>query len=161
MNERARAELARLEDALLAARPRRMFDSKVWAADMPAEPGVYALWDMKSLNVFYVGETSSLRHRMCDIGRSVNHTCRRKIAKLLELPFNDEVALSRAMAERYVVSFIEVQLGRAELEEYLVLRWRDTIVNKPAKRLLRGSRYKWVTPANPRFEWTPNGVPQA
>lgn len=79
---------------------------------------------------------------MSDIGRSVNHTCRRKIAELLELQSSDEVVLSQAMAKRYVISFIEVQLGRAELEEYLVLRRRQMIVNKPATRLLRGTRYK-------------------
>ena len=50
------------------------------------------------------------------------------------------------MSEHYEMSFIEVQLGRAELEEFLVLRWRGTLLNKPAQRLLRGERYKWVQP---------------
>lgn len=40
--------------------------------------------------------------------------------------------------------------GRAELEEYLRLRWMKTIVNGPAKRLLRGLQYRWITPSNPR-----------
>lgn len=149
MDKTVRTKLAAMEAALVQAPTRRLFESDSWADDIPAEAGVYAIWDVVLKTPIYVGETSALRSRMSDIGRTVNHTFRRKAAKLLKMASNNEVALSAAMAERYSVSFIEVQLGRAELEEFLVLRWRKTILNKPAKRLLRGERYKWVEPANP------------
>lgn len=143
-----------MEIALLQAPVRCMFDSDSWTDDIPSEAGVYAIWDIISKFPVYVGETSALRSRMSDIGRSVNHTFRRKAAKLLNVASNDEAALSAAMSARYAVSFVEVQFGRAEVEEFLVLRWRKTIVNKPAKRLLHGERYKWVEPATPTLNLT-------
>lgn len=150
-----RTKLAEMEAALLQAPARRMFESDSWADDIPHESGVYAVWDLILKTPVYVGETSALRSRMSDIGRKVNHTFRRKVAKLLNINSNDEAVLSAAMAERYAVSFVEVQLGRAELEDFLILRWRKTILNNPAKRLLRGERYTWVEPAtNPSFQGT-------
>jgi hypothetical protein len=86
---------------------------------------------------------------MSDAGRSVNHTFRRKVAIMLGIPAGDEAGLSLAISKRYDISFIPVPFGRAELEEYLRLRWRKTIVNGPAKRLLRGLQYRWITPSNP------------
>lgn len=154
MDNTVRTKLAEMEADLLQAPPRRMFGSESWADDIPQEAGVYAIWDLISKSPIYVGETSALRSRMSDIERAENHTFRRKAAKLLNIQSNDEAALTAAMKNRYAVAFIEVQLGRAELEEFLILRWRKTILNKPAKRLLRGERYKWVEPANPPFQGT-------
>jgi hypothetical protein len=151
MDKAIRVQLAGLEQRLLDAPARLMFETKSWAEDVPAEGGVYVVWDLEFQLPVYVGETSGLRARMGDIGRMENHTFRRKAAALLNLESGDEATVSAAMAKRFAVSFIEVEFGRAELEEFLVLRWRDTIVNKPAKRLLRGSRYRWVDPARPRF----------
>ena len=107
-------------------------------------PGVYAIWDMRSRVVIYVGETSCLRDRLADLGRWHNHTCRRKLA--VELGFRRTQAreLSSAMAARYALRFIEVPFGRTELEEFLRLRWRQTLINSPSKRLLRGPHYGWV-----------------
>jgi hypothetical protein len=34
--------------------------------------------------------------------------------------------------------------GRSEIEEYLILRWRKTLINKPTTRLLKGEQYSWV-----------------
>lgn len=59
--------------ALERAPRRAMFDDGGWAADVPAALGVYALWNLSSGEMIYVGETASLRHRMRDLGRSVNN----------------------------------------------------------------------------------------
>ena len=126
---------------------RQVLRSATWAVDTPPEPGVYALWDIQSGAAVYVGETSSLRHRMRDLGRTVNHTCRRKIAARHQLTGANEVALSAAIAERYTPSFIQVSLGRVELEEYLSIRWGRSLFNSPARRLLRGRSYSWAEPA--------------
>jgi hypothetical protein len=115
---------------------------------------VYAIWDLTSKRPVYVGESSALRSRMSDVGRTVNHTFRRKAARVLGINANDEKALTKAMSKRYEISFIEVALGRAELEEFLTLRWRETLLNKPPQRLLRGKRYAWVQTANPALNRT-------
>jgi hypothetical protein len=130
--------------ALHRAPKRAMFDNAYWAADIPAAPGVYALWDSSSGTMVYVGETSSLRHRMRDLGRSVNHTCRRKLAVRHNLIDASEVELSAMIGRLYVLSFLPVSLGRLELEEYLSLRHVATLLNSPGRRLLRGSSYDWV-----------------
>lgn len=148
MDAQIRARLSDMELALINAPRRRMFACPLWADDVPRDPGVYAIWDVALKAPVYVGESSGLKSRMSDVGRTVNHTFRRKVAPILKVNAGDESALTRAMSKRYDVSFIEVELGRAELEEFLVLRWRKTLLNKPAKRLLRGERYKWVRPAN-------------
>ena len=148
MDDKVRAPLHAMERRLLAAPTRKVFASDAWADDITSEPGVYVFRDRKSGVPVYVGATSSLRQRMRDIRRTVNHSFRRKAAVLLNIAAGDEVALSRAMSRHYVLSYTEVFLGRAELEEFLVLRWKETVLNKPAKRLLRGQRYRWVIPAS-------------
>lgn len=150
MNREIRSKLSQMENRLLAAPVRRIFGSATWARDVPLDAGVYVIWSRRSGRPAYVGQTGCLRERMSDAGRSVNHTFRRKVATLLNLPTGHEAGLSLAISKRYDISFIPVPFGRAELEEYLRLRWRKTIVNGPAKRLLRGLQYRWITPSNPR-----------
>jgi len=144
MNADSRNQLESMAIALHRAPKRAMFDNANWAADIPATPGVYALWDLSSNTMVYVGETSSLRHRMRDIERSVNHTCRRKLAIRHNLVDASESTLSAMIGKQYVLSFLPVPLGRLELEEYLSLRYGATLLNSPGRRLLRGSSYDWV-----------------
>ena len=56
-------------------------------------------------------------------------------------------AVSASMARSYELAFLAVPFGRKELEEYLVLRYRTHLFNKPTKRLVRGEQYTWVRPA--------------
>jgi hypothetical protein len=149
MDTHVRKQLESLENSLLAAPVRSVLGSSTWAEDVPAVPGVYALWDGQTGDAIYVGETTSLRERMADFGRTLNHTCRRKIIDILELRGRAEAEINVAMSKRYYLSFIPVYLGRAELEDYLALRWRETILNQPAARLLRGDIYAWVQPSKP------------
>jgi hypothetical protein len=144
MNSDTRMALHSMAVALERAPRRAMFDTNDWSADIPAMPGVYALWDLSSGSIVYVGETSSLLHRMRDIERSVNHTCRRKLAARHNLSSTSEEELSAAIGERYVLSYLAVSLGRLELEEYLSLRYSSSLLNSPGRRLLRGSSYDWV-----------------
>jgi hypothetical protein len=130
--------------ALHRAPRRSVFVDHSWAADVPASPGVYALWDLSSGELVYVGETASLRDRMRDLGRSVNHTCRRKLAIRHKIVGASEEVISAAMSKHYLLSFLPVSLGRIELEEYLSLRHQRTIINSPGRRLLRGATYSWV-----------------
>ena len=147
MSVETRQQLESMAIALERAPRRAMFDGESWAHDVPPLPGVYALWALSSGAMIYVGETSSLNHRMRDFGRSVNHTCRRKLALHHNLVGAAESALSAVMGEHYVLSFLPVLLGRVELEEVLSLRYAATLLNSPSRRLLRGSQYSWVVPA--------------
>jgi hypothetical protein len=132
--------------ALERAPRRAIFDGAAWAEDVTTSPGVYALWDLAG-TMTYVGETASLRHRMRDLGRSVNHTCRRKLAAQHNLTGAAEAEISELLSQRYVLSFLPVSLGRLELEEYLSLRYQRSLLNSPGRRLLRGTAYSWVEPA--------------
>ena len=107
-------------------------------------PGVYALWELSADAMVYVGETASLRHRMRDIRRSVNHTCRRKLAAKHAILGVTEAQLSPAIGSLYVLSFLPVALGRLELEEYLSIRYATSLLNSPGRRLLHGNAYDWV-----------------
>lgn len=79
MNE----ELERYEAA-----PRvRPLSSEGWASHIPKESVVYVAW--KHDIPYYVGETSSLRLRMSDLARPVNHTFSRKVAKALGVSENE------------------------------------------------------------------------
>jgi hypothetical protein len=138
-----------LESLLLAAPTRWMFRSASWRDDISLEGGVYVIWDAHLGSPAYVGESACLRDRIGDAGRVVNHTFRRRTAERLNIDSKDAQTISLAMSKRYKLAFVEVQLGRAELEEYLRVRWRDTITNGPAKRMLRGVQYKWVTQSSP------------
>lgn len=142
MNE----ELEKYEAALRAAPRVRPLSSKGWASHIPKESGVYVVWEHDI--PYYVGETSSLRLRMSDLSRPVNHTFSKKVAKALGLSENEYARLATEISARYELSCVPVSFGRKEVEEYLILRWRETIINKPTKRLLHGSQYNWVKPVN-------------
>ena len=116
--------------------------AKNWNSEFPEEGGVYVLWDAD--DAVYVGETSCIKCRMADLSRPVNHPFPRKVAKFVlasQLPLE---SLRIAISNRYKVSFCVALFGRAEIEEYLILRWRQTLMNKPTKRLLQGTQYNWM-----------------
>jgi len=142
MNTPLRDILERHENNLQLATRRMLMAAPTWAEDVPLEAGVYVVWE-GDLPI-YVGETSCLKARMSDIGRPVNHTFARKVCKALLLSPTSLEELAAAMRMRYTLSFATISYGRAEVEEYLVIRWQKTLVNKPAKRLLRSPQYDWV-----------------
>lgn len=141
-----KAELIRLECAIKRASRHKLFGSTGWVKIAPDEPGVYVIWNKRTKKPEYVGESSSLRQRLRDLGRWENHTFRSKVAEKLGEKKNNNNALSQKISALYEFSFIHVTFGRAELEEYLILRWRAFLINKPAVRLLNGNQYSWVRP---------------
>lgn len=149
MDQSTLKQLVSLEAALLAAPMRPLFSSPSWADDVPEAPGVYAVWDRHKGTVVYVGETTCLRDRMTDLGRWANHTCRRKLAKKHRWHRMSASDMSAALGKRYGMSFLTVPFGRLELEEYLSLRWKESLVNSPSKRVLRSGYYEHVERAKP------------
>jgi len=113
-----------------------------WSDNFPNHGGVYVLW--KGEFPVYVGETSGIRSRMTDLMRPVNHAFTKKISAKSKI--TDLDLLRKHIKENYKLSYIKVELGRSEIEEYLIIRWRSTLINKPTKRLLEGSQYSWVSP---------------
>ena len=147
MTRETRERLATLEADLLAVKPRRLFSSASWTTDVPRLPGVYVIWALKPRRPLYVGQTSDLRARMSDLGRYENHTCRRKLSELLGVGREDEQALSAAIAKSHDLSVMAVEFGRTELEEYLRVRWRESLINSAGPRQL--GRFVWVEPTVP------------
>ena len=111
-----------------------------WKNIFPDYSGVYVIWDNEK--PIYVGETSGLKSRMSDLMRPINHAFTKKIDNRIEAQSLDE--LRTYMSDNYKLSYISIDLGRSEIEEYLILRWRKTLINKPTTRLLKGSQYSWV-----------------
>jgi hypothetical protein len=111
-----------------------------WKNIFPDYSGVYVIWDNEK--PIYVGETSGLKSRMSDLMRPINHAFTKKIDNKIETQSLDE--LRTYMSDKYKLSYISIDLGRSEIEEYLILRWRKTLINKPTTRLLKGSQYSWV-----------------
>lgn len=111
-----------------------------WKNIFPDYSGVYVIWDNEK--PIYVGETSGLKSRMSDLMRPINHAFTKKIDNKIEAQSLDK--LRTYMSDNYKLSYISIDLGRSEIEEYLILRWRKTLINKPTTRLLKGSQYSWV-----------------
>ena len=147
MTAQLQRRLKDLEEALRSQPRRRLCSDVGWARDVSPLAGVYAIWDVQLGEPVYVGETSGLLARMGDISRTINHTFRRIARKKLDATAATEAALNVLHAARFEIAFMPVDFGRAELEEYLILRWRRTLYNKPALRLQRSAQYQWVQKA--------------
>lgn len=143
MNQEIQKQLRRLEGRLQRAPKIKPFSSHEWAA-VPATPGVYAIWRVRSRKLAYVGQTANLKKRMRDLTRCLNHTARRKLAAELGFDGTDEPTLSTAIGEGFRVSYLAIAFGRVELEEYLTFRYRGSLLNSPSPRAHDKNRFKWV-----------------
>ena len=132
-------KLLKYEQKLIDAKKHTFF-SDDWKQIFPNYSGVYVVWENEQ--PIYVCETSGLKSRMSDIMRPINHAFTKKISNKFKLFDLNE--LRKFMTVNYKLSFIQTKLGRSEIEEYLILRWRKTLINKPTKRLLKGEQYSWV-----------------
>ncbi len=139
MNINIQDTLLNYEKQLSSSQRYTLFQNN-WKNIFPDYSGVYVIWDNEK--PIYVGETSGLKSRMSDLMRPINHAFTKKIDNKIEAQSLDE--LRTYMSDNYKLSYISIDLGRSEIEEYLILRWRKTLINKPTTRLLKGSQYSWV-----------------
>jgi len=116
-----------------------------WSRDFFDEPGVYVFFEKD--NIVYVGETTSVKERMRDILDTRHHTLRRKIGALnfFEIPGYKtansktkfipiiEEMVSEWMVKKMKFSFIQVNLGRKELEELIIKKYNPKY-NSVSKR---------------------------
>ncbi len=141
MNKHTLNKLASLTEKFKTEKRRTLLGDAKWKDNVPSVGGVYVIWPKRSNKAIYVGKTCHLKHRFADLGRTVNHSFRRKMAKELNLLNASELTLTKELSKRFSISFIAVELGRKELEEYLIILWKKTIINKPPKRLLLSETY--------------------
>lgn len=124
-----------LIDTLLNTERLKIILNRDWSREFFDTPGVYAFFENN--NIVYVGETASIKERMRDILDTRHHTLRRKIgainfsksigykkanSKNKFVPSIEE-SVSAWMIEKMKLSFIQVNLGRKELEELIIERY--------------------------------------
>jgi GIY-YIG catalytic domain len=105
--------------------------TKEWTNAIPNVAGVYALKQSDNNSIVYVGETGNLRGRLKDLLDSRHHTVRRTIGEKfysqiegyesatskLKFPSHIEVLVNEHICKKLSIAYIEVKLGRKELEE--------------------------------------------
>lgn len=135
--------LQHLENRLLNKEPRNSIQlNRAWANQFPETAAVYIF--REGDEVCYVGETGSFKGRMTDLLNTKNHTIRRNIGSLHYSNHKDfekasskksyhpeiEILLNKKIINDLTVSFIEIELGRKELEEQLYEKYRPKYVIK-------------------------------
>lgn len=121
--------------------------TRAWTTTIPSVAGVYALKEANE--IVYVGETGNLRGRMTDLLDSRHHTVRRSIGHKLfanlegfiqattkkKFPEHIEILVNDHIRKNLQIAFIQVPLGRKELEEYIEKNIKEEIkLNKRGKR---------------------------
>jgi len=126
--------------------------TRSWARDIPEEAGVYAM--KENDRIVYVGETGNLQGRMFDLLDSRHHTVRRTIGEKFFLetdgfmkatakrkfPEHIEVMVNDHICTKLSLAYLEVQLGRKELEELI-----EGHIEVEARLNKRGKRKKKVS----------------
>jgi len=122
--------LIKLEyNLIVAAKKQKPELTRIWANTFPNSAAVYIF--REEGEICYVGETGNLRGRMNDILNTKNHSLRRNLGKSIFLnhvdyihatskvsyPANLEELLNERFRTKLTISFLEIGLGRKELEE--------------------------------------------
>jgi len=119
---------------------------KKWLLAVKKATGVYLIRIEGKIK--YVGETGNIYKRMKDLLKTYNHTFRRSLGKHLyeksegyykassnkKFSAIIEQKLDNYMFENCEVSFLEVKVGRKELEEFIQEKYGDKLLNVRSKR---------------------------
>ncbi len=123
-----------------------VFD-KDWKLQFPSHAGVYVF--KENNDIVYVGETGNLRGRMKDLFDTRHHTVRRTIGQKLfssiegyhpatsKVKFapHIEIMVNNHICTNLSIAFLEIKLGRKELEEMIEKEINPEIrLNKRGKR---------------------------
>ncbi len=142
MKKATQRKLDELAERITLARRHTLFNGVAWRDGVPNIGGVYVIWNKGNRKAKYVGETCHLNHRFGDLERTVNHTFRVKTAAILKVSSGNDALLSKRMSSHFSASYLPLEFGRKELEEYLRLKWASTVLNKPARRLRLSEQYQ-------------------
>jgi hypothetical protein len=124
-----------------------IFLTRQWTSSVPNKPGVYVIKERGI--IVYVGESGNLRGRMKDLLDSRHHTVRRTIGRKLfsdiedftmatsraKFPEHIEQSLNDHICKNLTIAYLEVQLGRKELEERI-----QSLIPEELKLNIRGRR---------------------
>lgn len=138
--------LQALSNKLLAAPTHKIIKGKGWAASFPKKAGVYII--RKKLELIYIGETGNIQGRLKDLCRTQNHTARRTIgteqfashaeytkpSSKIRFCDNLEELLNQYFSKNLTIAFIEVELGRKELEEMFFKEYKPIHNLKVARK---------------------------
>jgi len=130
------------EETIFCRSNRKPFDiSTKWAKHITEKASIYAFFEKGK--IVYVGESRSLKARMRDVRRTVNHTLRRNIGVKLfshikgyekatskqKFPEHIEQKVNEYMETLHVV-VVPILFGRTEIEEYLVYKHKPKFNTK-------------------------------
>jgi hypothetical protein len=142
-NQQVQAFVEDFETALLAA-PRYKIDfGNNWRNTVDQKAGVYAIFDKDVL--VYIGETANLYKRMGEIGRTYNHSFRKKLGKKLQpgaiiakggriYEPELEALLTSYCNDNISVACKPLAFGRLEVESHLIHKHKDILLNSAGKR---------------------------
>jgi hypothetical protein len=129
------------EEAILKASKVGVSFDRSWSKQFPSVAGMYVIYEKGE--IVYFGETGNINGRMKDLRRTVNHSFRRSLGFMLYgeeatsrkkfSPANEE-KLNAYFEKNIQIGFLEVSFGRLEIEEYLVDKYGDQLLNKKKKR---------------------------
>ncbi|HRK80913.1 MAG TPA: GIY-YIG nuclease family protein [Saprospiraceae bacterium] len=136
MNQRIEDYLSKLENDLLNGKWQLVETNYGWTDKFQSTAGVYVV--KEEGEICYVGETGNLKKRMRDLLDTRNHSLRRTIGcarfagkegyeiatPSRKFPPQFEEELNRFFEDNFEVSAIEVLIGRKELEERLVEKFK-------------------------------------
>lgn len=129
---------------------RKILMTREWSKLAPSTAGVYIL--IQDKKIVYVGESGNLRGRMTDLLDSRHHTVRRTIGRKYyssqegfktatsktKFPAHIEALVNSHICERFYMPYLEVSIGRKELEEYIQKEIdEDVRLNIRGKRIAR------------------------
>jgi len=106
--------------------------TREWAKSISLAAGVYVI--RHDNEIVYVGESGSLSGRMLDLLNTKNHTVRRSLGKkyfsthieykkassTVGYALSIELLLNEFINKNLTVAFLEMSLGRKELEDFIV-----------------------------------------
>lgn len=112
-----------------------------WSQQFEDEAGIYAIFDNEQL--IYIGETASIRKRMGDLRRTINHTFRRKLGfELSGIKYSSKqkytVEIENAINQYYIQNLrvvpVYLNFGRSEVESYIIRKYQDVLMNSKKRR---------------------------
>lgn len=115
--------------------PKRLGDWLQWNAQVPLLGGVYVLW--RNRKPVYVGETCNLWDRIYEMAERGRHNALPKLVSLKEKRVRGIALTKLKSVQSLGITWHKLDLGRKEIEEYLVSKWRKRVVNKEDGRFVR------------------------
>jgi len=138
LKAQTRATLQRLFFELESATRTGITDIEAIRARCPGLGGVYAVWRIEaSSELIYIGETCHLQHRLEELSRLGRHAFFRSVAKSEALPLVAPARSTHPFWSSLFLSWLPLELGRAELEEFIVATRVPKYNSKPVRLRLR------------------------